>query len=97
SDQVFSSPPCGPTFWANATPRTLSEFSITRPQRRGFHHWTNHFTAECRALFLFSRFELRSPSKYRRRPRAEAKPFAAVSLQNFSSHKNVDEYRIWKS
>jgi hypothetical protein len=28
---------------------------------------------------LFSRFELRSPSKYRQRPRAEAKPFYAVS------------------
>jgi hypothetical protein len=46
-------------------------------------------TAECRARFLFSRCELRSPWKYLRRPRAEAKPFAAVSLQNFSSHKKM--------
>jgi hypothetical protein len=84
----------------HATPTlfpALSDFSHYETTTRGFHHCSNHATAECRARFLFSRFELRSPSKYRRRARAEAKPFDAVSLQNFSSHKNVDEYRIWKS
>jgi hypothetical protein len=56
----------------------LSEFSITRPLREDFTTGAT-MPPQNAARFLFFRFELRSPSKYRRRPRAEAKPFYDVS------------------
>ena len=48
------------------------------PKDSEFHHRIDHLTADRNAFSLFSRFELRSPSKYLRRPGAEAKPLVTV-------------------
>ena len=65
---------------------------LVGPGRADAHHRTSHLTAEFAALTRLSRFELRSPSKYLRRPGAEANPFADVSFRNSSNHEKVVGY-----